>query len=164
MEADFIKKTIETLLGKLKANAVFEGAIPLHGGEMIKFSIKTPEPDVLIGRDGKTLMALNHVVKKIFEAESINQGWKPVNFIVDVNNYQEKKIEEIQNKANIIAERARFFKNNVEMSPMNPYERMITHSIFTHTPDIQTESIGRGRERRVVVKYIDTTSPKENIV
>lgn len=153
---DFIKKTITTLLEKLSIDATFEGVLTIHGGEITKFSLKTNEPYVLIGKDGRTLMALNHVVKKIFETETINQGFAPINFFIDVNDYQEKKIEEIRNKANIIAERARFFKNNVEMSPMNPYERMITHSVFTNTPDIKTESVGKGRERRVVVKYIET--------
>ncbi|MEX0934046.1 MAG: R3H domain-containing nucleic acid-binding protein [Candidatus Paceibacterota bacterium] len=164
MEMDFIKKTIESLLNKLAADAKLESAFPLHGGEITKFSIKTNEPFLLIGREGKTLMAMNHLVKKMFENEIINKGYKHINFIIDVNDYQEKRIEEIKNKANIIAERARFFKNNVEMSPMNPYERMIAHSIFTNTPDIETESVGRGRERRVVVKYIDTTSSPETVL
>lgn len=40
---------------------------------------------------------------------------------------------------------------------MNPYERMIVHSFFTNTPDIETESTGTGLERRVVIKYVGTT-------
>ena len=76
-----------------------------------------------------------------------------MHFTIDVNNYQEKKNEDIKNKATMMAERARFFKNNVEMIPMNPYERMIVHSLFTASEDIETESTGKGRERRVVIKY-----------
>lgn len=154
MEIDFIKKTIEEVLQKMGVAVTIEDISPLYGGEILRFSIKTDEPYVLIGRDGKVLMAFNHVVKKIIENETINRGLKEVNFIVDVNDFQEKKIEEIKNKANIIAERARFFKNNVEMLPMNPYERMIIHSLFTNTDDIETESLGVGRDRRIVIKYI----------
>jgi len=42
------------------------------------------------------------------------------------------------------------------MSPMSPYERMIVHSIFTNVKDIKTESLGEGKGRRVVIKYVAT--------
>lgn len=158
MNTAFIKKTIENFLEKLSIQATIEDITELNDGEIIKFAIVTDEPYSLIGRDGKILMALNHLIKKIFEAESMRQNLKPINFIVDVNDYQERRIEEIKNKANMMAERARFFKNNVEMMPMNPYERMIIHSTFTNSNDIKTESTGIGRDRRVVLKYIENNS------
>ena len=52
-----------------------------------------------------------------------------------------------------MAERARFFKKDIEMSPMTAYERMIVHSSFSDFPDIETESFGGGRDRFVVIKY-----------
>lgn len=155
MESSFIKETIEYFLEKLAVKADFVGVVELNDGEIIKFAIKTDEPHILIGQDGKILMAFNHLVKKIFEKERLLKNLEPINFIVDVNDYQEKKIEDIRNKANMMAERARFFKSSVEMIPMNPYERMLIHSIFTHVDDIETESTGRGRERRVVIKFIE---------
>ena len=157
MEAAFIQKTIEEILSKLSVDATFAGIVEINNGEIVKFSIKTQEPYLLIGDDGRVLRALNHLVKKIFETQTLKQNFKPVNFIVDVNDYQEQKIEDIKNKARMMAERARFFKNNVELPAMNPYERMIVHSFFTNTPDIETESTGTGLERRVVIKYVGTT-------
>ncbi|MDP3725748.1 MAG: R3H domain-containing nucleic acid-binding protein [bacterium] len=156
MEAAFIQKTIEEILNKLSAEATFAGIVEINNGDIIKFSIKTNEPYLLIGDDGQVLMALNHVVKKIFESHAVKNNFKPMNFIVDVNDYQEQKIEDIKNKARMMAERARFFKNNVELPAMNPYERMIVHSFFTNATDIETESTGVGPERRVVIKYVGT--------
>jgi len=123
----------------------------------VKFAIKTDEPYVLIGNEGRVLMAFNYLVKKIFECQASKQNFKPVNFIVDVNDYQEQRIEDIKNKARMMAERARFFKNNVELPAMNPYERMIVHSFFTEASDIETESTGMGPQRRVVIKFVGTT-------
>ena len=157
METAFIQKTIEEILNALSVEATFAGIVEINNGDIIKFSIKTNEPYLLIGDDGKALMALNHLVKKIFESQILKQNFKPLNFIVDINDYQEQKIEDIKNKARMMAERARFFKNNVELPAMNPYERMIVHSFFTNTPDIETESTGLGLERRVVIKYIGAT-------
>jgi len=155
METAFIKDTIQYFIDKLGVKAELVDIAPLHGGEITAFSIKTEEPQLLIGFDGKTLMALNHLIKKIYEQESLKKGFSSMNFIVDVNGFQKEKIEAIKNKAHMMAERARFFKNDVEMLPMNPYERMIIHSLFTNIEDIETESMGQGRERRVVIKYIE---------
>ena len=154
METAFIQKTIEEILNTLSVDATFAGIVEINNGDIIKFSIKTKEPYLLIGDDGRALMALNHLVKKIFESQALKQNFKELNFIVDINDYQEQKIEDIKNKARMMAERARFFKNNVELPAMNPYERMIVHSFFTNTPDIETESTGSGLQRRVVIKYV----------
>jgi len=155
MEADFIKKITEEVVGKIPASARFCGVAALPGGEILKFDFETDEPHFLVGLEGKTLFALNHLVKKIFEKNCEKNNWKKTSFMIDINKYQEKRIQELKNRAQIMAERARFFKSNIECPPMNPYERMIIHSFFTDAPDIETESTGVGRDRRVVIKYVN---------
>lgn len=155
METDFIKKTIEDVLLKIPVHAELKEVSALGNGDIVKFSVHTDDPHFLIGPEGKTLLALNHLVKKIVEKQGSLLNRKKISFIVDVNDYQEKRIQELKNRAQIMAERARFFKSNIECPPMNPYERMIIHSFFTGIPDIETESTGTGRERRVVIKYVN---------
>lgn len=116
------------------------------GGQTV-FQIHTPESKKLIGMHGETIRALNHIVKKAAATEEEDR------FIVDVNNYRSKKIEELKQTAKLLAERARSLKYNVEMTPMSSYERMIVHSALTDEPNITTESYGEGRDRRVVIKY-----------
>ena len=155
MEEDFIKQTINGIIEKIPVNAQFKGVSGLLENDMLRFALTTDEPHFLVGLDGKTLFALNHLVKKIFEIQCEKNNWKKLNFFVDVNDYQEKRIQELKNRAQIMAERARFFKSNIECPPMNPYERMIIHSFFSDVPDIKTESTGFGRDRRVVIKYVN---------
>ena len=76
-------------------------------------------------------------------------------FFIDVNDYQKKHIEDIRMKAQVLAERARYFKSSVEMDPMSSYERMIIHSEFAEVPDIKTESAGVGKDRRIIIKYTE---------
>ncbi len=156
MQSNHIKETIEQILEHLSISARFKGVEEMNNGEIVRFVVETEEPHLLIGENGKILMAFNHLVKKISEVHCARNNIEPMNFIVDVNNYQERRIQDIKNKAHIMAERARFFKSNVELIPMNPYERMIIHTLFSDSGDIETESIGNGRERRVVIKYIST--------
>lgn len=163
METQAIKKTIEEILSLLDVSYELTVVNDESTGT-ICFNIKTGDPQILIGRDGAHLTALSHIIKRIADKANLPATLRPAqaggntkeqtSFVVDVNNYQGKKTEELKNKAAMLAERARYFKSDVEMSPMTPYERMIIHSIFTNTKDIKTESMGEGKNRRVVIKYI----------
>lgn len=118
-----------------------------------RFMVHTKESALLIGEHGARLQALNHLIKKILERD-IKEG-ETLNIMVDVNEYQKKRIEELRTKARVLAERARYFKSSVDMDPMSAYERMIVHSEFAASPDIETESSGRGRDRHIVLRYTE---------
>ncbi|MBI2045998.1 MAG: hypothetical protein HYT28_01070 [Parcubacteria group bacterium] len=120
-----------------------------------KYMLYTDEPHLLIGKDGETLLALNHIFKKAMEKKFGFEKHKERKiYTIDVNGYKAKQDVELKNKALMLAERARFFKSAIEMDPMNPYDRMVVHSVLAETPDIATESTGFGMGRRVVIKYV----------
>ncbi len=123
---------------------------PLSGCR--KFVVKTPESRFLVGDGGEHLLALNHVVKRIVLQKCPPETEAP-KFYIDINNFQEKLLEDLKTRATIMCERARSFKTNIELPPMSSYERMLVHSYLQNLPDIVTESAGVGRERRVVIKY-----------
>jgi spoIIIJ-associated protein len=168
MKMNDIKKIVEQMLVFMN----IKGTIGIEDDSetgLTFFAIQSEEPSILIGFKGETLSALSHVLKKISDTNTSKEeklspetsspvgggyGENKDSFIVDVNGYQKKRINEIKDKAVILVERARYYKSSVEMDPMSPYERMIIHSLFSKDPDIKTESIGEGRERRVVVKYV----------
>ena len=163
METQFIKKTIEDLLSLLDVSYELT-IINDESTGTICFHIKTEDPQILIGREGAHLAALSHIIKRITDKTNLpapgvarqagGNTKEQTSFVVDVNNYQGKKTEELKSKAAMLAERARYFKSDVEMSPATAYERMIIHSIFSSTKDIKTESMGEGKNRRVVIKYV----------
>ena len=147
-----ITDTIRTLLGHL---GVILNDISVETDERIKsfrFVVSTPDSAVLIGERGARLLALNHLVKRIIERELKDEN---ISFLIDVNDYQKKRIDDIRIKAHMLAERARYFKSSVEMDPMSSYERLVIHSEFENDPSIKTESYGEGRFRRVVIKYVE---------
>lgn len=116
--------------------------------------ITSSEPKFLIGRAGENLIALNHVIKKIIRKQLFPEGELPINIIIDVNEYQKKKIDNLKTMAHMMAERARFFKSNIEIDPMSSYDRRIIHEFLADTQDLETESTGEGRSRRIVIKYV----------
>lgn len=125
------------------------------------YAIKTEaDARTLIGGHGDTVHALDHLVKKIYEQqhaapapeEGAERERMPM-FLIDVNDYRTKQIKDLQAKALMMAERARSFQYDVELSPMSSYERLIVHTTLADAPNVKTESQGEGRNRRVVIKY-----------
>lgn len=153
---EHITNTLRTILGHL--NIVLEGisAETDPATKSLRFEVRTPDSAILIGERGARLLALNHLVKRIAERELKDEE---LQFFIDVNDYQKKRIDDIRTKAHMLAERARYFKSSVEMDPMSSYERMIIHAQFTEVSDITTESLGQGKDRRVVLKYTEEKSP-----
>jgi spoIIIJ-associated protein len=121
-------------------------------------SIEVEEPRFFIDREGEGLHALTHLVHRIIEARSprAQEGEEksPIGILIDINGYQKKHVESIRAVAHMMSERARYFKANVEVDPMSAFERRIVHEFLSEAEDLQTESIGTGRDRRVVIKYI----------
>jgi len=151
MSKEAIQK-IQILIQNLLEKMSCSGSVDfIEYPENLFFSIHTTDGNILIGENGDRLRALNHVVHKIVEREAY-AGSDDFKFFIDVNDYQKQKIEEIKDLARLSAQRVRYFKKEVEMRPMNAYERRIIHATLTEYPDISTQSTGAGDERRVVIK------------
>jgi len=121
------------------------------------FTLLSSDSGALIGAGGDTLHALNHIVKKALEADAA--GEEPFRFVIDVNGYHLKHIKMLEAQAHMLAERARTFKHDVDMSPMSPYDRMIVHASLQGRPGIKTESEGEGKLRHIVIRYSEDAVP-----
>jgi predicted RNA-binding protein Jag len=132
------------------------------------FNLELNEPHFYINREGEGLFALNHIVRKIVETKIISTSdlketnkpdseEKPKtrhNVLIDINGFQKKRIDGVKAIAHMMAERARYFKSNIEVDPMSSFERRIVHEFLSNEDDLKTESTGFGLARRVVIKYI----------
>ena len=130
-------------------------------GQVI-FSIETPDGGrSLLVNHAEPVHALDHLVKKIVETRmpprepsvAAENNHDHLMFLVDVNDQRTKQIRDLQTKAVMMAERARSFQYDVELTPMSAYERLIIHTTLQNSPNVKTESQGEGRNRRVVIKY-----------
>ena len=52
-----------------------------------------------------------------------------------------------------MADKAEEIERNVHLDPMNPYERRIVHSALQGRALVETESMGEGEKRHVVIKF-----------
>ncbi len=52
------------------------------------------------------------------------------------------------------ADDVRILGEEIEMEPMSPADRRVVHTTLSQYEDIATESVGEGKDRRVVIKPI----------
>jgi len=115
---------------------------------VFEIKIKTDEPQILIGRDGETLLEIQNILKKILRKKIKEQ----IFISVDINEYKEKKLIYLKELAKEIADEVALAKKEKILSPMKSYERRMIHLEISKREDVKSESIGEGPERRVVIK------------
>lgn len=106
---------------------------------------------ILIGKNGKTISALQNVIKQIIYTR-ISRN---LHIILDVENYKENRSKNIEYLAKKIAREVAQTKVEVKMDCMNSYERRIVHSTLAENKYVYTESTGEEPNRCVVIKPKD---------
>lgn len=146
-----IQNLIKELLEKTKVNV--ESIVEENDGSSIWFSIQVNEPHFFISNDAEALYALNHLVRRMVDKIMLGERLE-TSFIIDINGFQKKRVDNTRAIAHMMSERARYFKADVEVDPMSAFERRIIHEFLSNAVDLKTESIGLGLSRRVVIKYV----------
>ena len=141
----FIKEYIQTTLKQMGFNAQIE---IFNKDDVPTYRIYSDNDALLIGKNGKNLKALQHVVQQAIKKE-INNNFK---FVLDINNYQEKKEKHLVYLAKNIAREVASTKVEVKLDSMNSYERRIIHNALTNNKKVYTESTGEEPNRCVVIK------------
>ena len=104
----------------------------------------------LIGKNGKTLSALETLVKnKVY----IEWGFYP-KVVLDIENYKEKRIAALERMAVKIAKEVRETKVDAALENMNSYERRIIHNKLANFKGVSTESVGTEPERHIIIKSV----------
>lgn len=116
--------------------------------ENITIRIFSDHNAVLIGKNGYTIAALQTIVRQII----FNEVNKNISIILDVENYKEKKMRNIEYLAKKTAREVAKTKVEAKLDSMNSYERRIVHSILSEDKYVYTESIGEEPNRCVVIK------------
>lgn len=141
----FIKEYIQSTLKQMGFNAQIE---IFNKDDVPTYRIYSDNDALLIGKNGKNLKALQHVVQQAIKKE-INNNFK---FVLDISNYQEKKEKHLVYLAKNIAREVASTKVEVKLDSMNSYERRIIHNALTNNKKVYTESTGEEPNRCVVIK------------
>lgn len=147
--AEFLKKKLSELLKNLGIESQLETSIR---EEQINIKMYSDKNNILIGKNGQTLMAIQTVLRQMVHNEI---GMYPY-ILLDVENYKEKKISNLERNAKRIAKEVQKTKIDVSLDNMNSYERRIIHNALTKFKNISTTSEGEEPNRHVVIRYVET--------
>lgn len=115
--------------------------------DRILFLIQCDDGDVLIGKDGEILEALQHILR-LAVAKKFKHNLK---LLIDINGYRERRKKALTIMAKRLADKAKRTGRKLKTDPLNPYERRIIHTLFKHNKNITTKSEGEGHVKRVVI-------------
>jgi spoIIIJ-associated protein len=137
---------LEEILTKMGLDDVEIVYIARSEGEY--FEVRGPRLASLIGREGKTLEALNLIYNNIINAGTrSNRKY----YTIDAEGYRARRADQLKTLALATLERVVRESRPIKLEPMLPSERKIVHLALADSPFVRTESEGVEPERRLVV-------------
>ena len=145
-----IQQAVEKLLQLMEIEA--QATIELDESNIVKVQIDGEELGVLIGYHGETLSALQTVIGLMINRDTAGDDDNRYKVVVNVGDYRQRQKESLEALARRSAERVRFTKKPLTLSPMSSYDRRIVHLALERESEMESESVGEGRERRLVIR------------
>lgn len=124
--------------------------------DIIHITIDSERNPVLIGKNGRTLQALNEL-DRLAVSNKFRHRYR---ILLDVGGYKEDKYSRIAYIAKRTANDVLKSHVDVKLDPMTPDERRIVHNALNGMDHIKTESYGEGNNRAVTIKYVGGNAPK----
>lgn len=143
--AALAKLRLEEILTYFGVNAavkvlVEEGSLAL--------SVASDDTGRLIGRHGETLDALQQLINAIVRGATTER----VYVSVDIGDYKKGRAEQLGEQAQADAQQVIESGEAKRLRPMTAAERRVVHMALAEMPEVETESEGEGRDRRVIIK------------
>ena len=146
------KEALSTVLEK--ANFSIRSITTKQSAEDITLNIESDESSLLIGRQGETLEALQHIVSKIVN----NSEERKTRILIDIGDYRYRKNQSLIALAKKTSRKVKACGRPISITPMNAYDRRIIHITLEKDKYVRTESFGEGALKKVVVFPLDSSS------
>ncbi len=131
------------LMGEAKAKVTVSFDEPAF-----TINIQVDDPEFLIGNQGETLTAMQLLLSLMVYKKT--GAWQKL--VIDAAGWLAQRKEALEKMALNTAQKVKFSNQEAVMTYFSSFERRIIHLALAEHPDVVTESIGEGKERRLVVK------------
>ncbi|MCK4488263.1 MAG: protein jag [Desulfobacterales bacterium] len=142
--AETAKRTLEDILSFILDDATVTVAKHPHS---IRLKIEASNPAILIGRHGRTLDALQYIVRKIVRKKKATR----VGISFDVEGYRDRRKASLTQFAQRLGEKVKHSGKPATISPMNAYDRRIVHIALKDDASVRTQSKGTGLFRKLII-------------
>jgi len=141
-------KVVTQILDSLLELLGVTGEVEILSDEIpLDLNIQGDDLGILIGRRGQTLASLEYITKLMVVGQL--KAWIPLT--LDVAGYKKRRRDSLQRLALYLAEQVKSRRRAITMEPMPADERRIVHLTLSDNPDVTTQSMGEGENRKVVI-------------
>jgi spoIIIJ-associated protein len=141
----YAKQFLEDLLSFLGLNTDVHAT---HEDEVIQLNIPSTRMNgFLIGQRGDTMRAMQFLVSNALK----NQDYAYSRVNVDVAGYKQQRASRLADTAEAWVKQVQQTNALMELRPMNAADRRVVHKLAAEAGLI-SESVGEGRDRRIVLK------------
>jgi len=116
----------------------------------IRYVVTSDENPILIGKNGKTLEAIQTLVRCVVNEDK--EAKEEYKISVDCGGYKENRNKRLEILATKTAKEVAQTKLEAHLEPMNSFERRVVHAKLADWRDVYTESEGDGKDRHIVIK------------
>jgi spoIIIJ-associated protein len=146
---DLAEKASDFLLGLLERMGISADIDIKDDNDRTVLEIQTADTELVIGRRGVVIDALQHLVNKAVFKERSGEKGKPL--VVDAGGFRDKQVERLRGIATKMAEKALQTKQIVELQPMSPHDRRIVHMAIAEIEGLSSRSEGEGEDRHILL-------------
>lgn len=142
---DKLSDILDNILGFL----LLEGSYDIQESEDgFNVMIETPDAGRLIGFKGENLTSLQLLINQMMS--KTGEEYKRV--ILDVSGWRQNKEKELAERATEWANQVKESGQEMELEPMPSWQRRIIHMSVQEIEGVESESIGEGRDRHLVIR------------
>lgn len=147
LAVSYLTKMVELMGFDAQVEPAWRVAEEEGGGRYLLLDIRGADLGALIGRRGETLANIQYLLRLMVN-QRLKQ-WK--NIVVDVEQYKERRVTQLTQLANRMAEQVATSHRAISLEPMPANERRIIHLTLRDHPSVYTESSGEGDRRKVSI-------------
>lgn len=179
-----MEQQLSDILDNLLGMLLLEGSYEIEEkDESFLVSIETKDAGRLIGARGESLdglqLLVNQMTARLAESKQARkigeegpvlsggerkragvEGFKRV--VIDVEGWRKDKEEELSRSAQSWGKQVLESGKEVELEPQSPWQRRIVHMVISEMPGVESESIGEGRDRHIVIKPTNQKTQKDS--
>jgi len=165
---DLAEKASDFLLGVLERMGVSADIDVREEADKVVLDIQTKDAELIIGRRGVVIDALQHLVNKVVYRDRTStdrgeRGERPERggerdrgergkpLVIDAGGFRDKQTDRLRTLAQRMAERALTNQEIVELQPMTPHDRRIVHMAIAEIQGLSSRSEGEGEDRHILL-------------
>jgi len=146
---DLAEKASEFLLGVLERMGISADIDIKDDQDRTVLEIQTADTEMVIGRRGVVIDALQHLVNKAVYKDRTGDRAKPL--VVDAGGFRDKQVERLRGIAQKMGEKALETNQIVPLQPMSPHDRRIVHMAIAEMKGLTSRSEGEGEDRHITI-------------